>query len=229
MHMPDVKFIPLGQLGGSDEGATTLDYARSRGRWQALPDGWLSAKDMREALKQVCRIPEWDNGAAEAALWAMSDFLEARGNGADRMYRRVETPPTPMTPAAIMQAETARRAEVEREQHERELQTRISVNAEKDKVFFDNQRRVHQELALEFTVPMIRALEARIAELEGQRAQHGELEAAAVSTATATATASEASDESIRARARRFMFGDATPDEIERLLEQAEADGEDSE
>jgi len=91
----------------------------------------------------------------------------------------------------------------------------------------DGNRRLHRELADEYTGPRIEALERRLAELEGQVAQHGELEAGAVSTATPTATASEASAESIRARARRFMFGDTDPAEIERLLEQDEDDGED--
>lgn len=224
--MPDVEFIPLGTLG-SDDGASTLDFARSRGRWQALPEGWLSAEAMREELKRVCRIPPWDNAAAEAAIWSLSDFLEVRGPERAREYRRVETPPEPMNPAQIMEAETARLAEVQRERFEREENERLRQSAERDKVYLDNNRRVHRELADEYTVPMIRALEARVAELERQLAQHGELEAGAVSTPTPTATASEAPAESRPARAKRFLFGGMTEAEVERLLEQEEDDGED--
>ena len=217
--MPDVEFIPIATLGDG-EGGTTADYARSRGRWQALPDGWLTAKDMREALKQVCRIPEYDDAGAEAALWAMSDFLEMRGPERAREYRRVDTPPEPMSPAQILEAQAAHSAEVERERFVREEQAREAASAERSRVYLDNNRRVHQELADEYTVPMIRALEARIAELEAL-AQHGEPEAGAVSTPTT----SEAPAEPSRAeRVRRFMFGDMEPAEIERLLDEEEED-----
>jgi hypothetical protein len=224
-----VEFTPVAPLS-SDDGGTTFDYARSRGRWQALPDGWLSLALMREALKQVCRIPDWDDAAAEAALWAMGDFLETRGSGHAREYRRVETLPEPMSPAQIFEAEAARRAELERERFEREEQARLSVSAERDRVYLENNRAVHRELADEYTVPMIRALAARVAQLEAQPAQHGELEVAgAVSTPTATAAASEAPAEPGRAeRVRRWMFGDADDAddaEIERPLEQDEEDG----
>ena len=171
--MRDVEFIPVGTLGDGGDG-TTADFARSRGRWAALPDGWLTAREMREALKQVCRIPEWDDAAAEAALWAMEDFLDVRGPERAREYRRVAEPPKPATPSEILEAETARHAEVERERFEREQQAREAQSAARDAVFLDGNRRLHRELADEHTVPMIRALEARIAELEGQRAQHGE-------------------------------------------------------
>jgi hypothetical protein len=215
------EFIPIGTLGDAGDG-TTADFARSRGRWQALPDGWMSAKDMRAALKQVCRIPDYDDAGAEAALWAMSDFLEARGPERAREYRRVAEPPVPMSAAQIMEAETARRAEVERERFEREQQAREAQSAERDRAYLDGNRRLHRELADEYVVPMVRALEARVAELEGQLAQHGELEAGAVSTATA----SEAPAESRRARARRFMFGGMEPTDIERLLEEEEDEDE---
>jgi hypothetical protein len=219
--MPDVEFIPLGSLGDGD-GATTLDYARSRARWQALPDGWLSAKDMRAELMRIARVPEYDGAAGEALLVAMEDFLEWRGTGAAREFRRVEVPPEPMSPVQILKAEAARRAEVERERFEREQQAREAQSAARDAVFLDGQRRVHRELSDEYVVPMIRALEARLAELERQLAQHGELEAGAGTTPTATATPSEAPAESRRARARRFMFGDMEQAEIERLLEEGE-------
>ena len=204
--MPDVEFIPLGTLASDDEGGTTLDYARSRGRWQALPDGWLSAKDMREALMQVAHVPEWDGAAGEALLVAMEDFLEWRGSGAAREYRRVAEPPTPLTPSQILEAETARRAEVERERHEREAQARIDVNRERNQVFFDNQRNVHRELADEYTVPMIRALEARVAELERPQTQHGELEAVEAASTT-TATPNEAPSEAPASREWRGRGG----------------------
>src|SRR5271163_3843364 len=119
--MQETEFIPVAVLGDPGDG-TTADFARSRGRWQALPDGWMSAKDMREALKHVCRIPDYDDAGAEAALWAMEDFLEVRGPERAREYRRVAVPPEPMSPAQIVEAETARHAEVERERFEREQQ-----------------------------------------------------------------------------------------------------------
>jgi hypothetical protein len=221
--MQETEFIPVAVLGDPGDG-TTADFARSRGRWAALPPGWMSTKDMREELMRIARVPEYDGAAGEALLWSMSDFLEVRGSGRTQEFRRVETPPEPKTPAEIFAAEAARRAELEHERHERELQGRLRVSAERDAIYFDNQRRVWNELCDESVTPRLAALEARIAELEGQRAQHGELEAGAVSTATPTATASEASAESIRARARRFMFGDTDPAEIERLLEQDEDD-----
>ena len=216
--MSSTEFIPIGTLGDAGDG-TTADFARSRGRWQALPDGWLSAKDMRDAIKRVCRIPEYDDAAAEAALLSLGDFLEVRGDGAAREYRAVETPPAPMTPTQILEAETARRAELERERFEREQQAREAQSAERERAYLDGNRRLHRELADEYSTPRIEALERRLTELEGQLAQHGELEAGAVSTPTDTATASEAPAESRRARARRFMFGDMEPAEIERLLE----------
>lgn len=216
--MPDVEFIPLVTLG-NDDGATTADFARSRGRWQALPDGWLSAKDMREALKEVCRIPEYDDAGAEAALLSMEDFLEARGSGRDREYRRVETPPQPMSPAQIFDAEDARRAELERERFEREENERLAASAEHDKVYLENNRRVHRELADEYTVPRIEALERRFAQLEAQLAQQGEPEATGAMSTPAPAPR-EAPAESRLAAARRFMFGDATDAEVERLLEE---------
>jgi hypothetical protein len=216
------EFIPIGSLGGDD--GTSADYARSRARWAALPDGWLNTSAMREALKQVCRIPDYDDAGAEAALLAMEDFLEWRGHGATREYRRVETPPEPMSAAQIMEAETARRAEVERERFEREQQAREAQSAERDRAYLDGNRRLHRELADEYTVPRIEALERRLAQLEGQLAQHGEMEASAVSTPTATA--SEAPAESRRARARRFMFGGMEPTDIERLLEEEEDEDE---
>ena len=208
----DVEFIPIAPLGDGDD-ATTVDYARSRGRWLALPDGWMSSKDMRDALKQVCRIPDWDDAAASAALWAMSDFLETRGAGRAIEYRRVATAPQPLTPAEIREAEVAHRAGIEHERFEREQQARETLHAEHDRVYLDNQRRVHRELSGEYTVPMIRALEARVAELEAQLAQHGELEAVgAVSTPAPTQVPAE----SRRAKAARFLFGDATEAEIVR-------------
>ena len=52
MPVSDVEFIPIAALGdGSD--AVAVDYARSKGRWAALPEGWMSAGDMREALMRV--------------------------------------------------------------------------------------------------------------------------------------------------------------------------------
>ena len=132
-----------------------------------------------------------------------------------------------MSPAQILEAETARHAEVERERFEREQQAREAQSAERDRVYLDGNRRLHRELADEYTVPMIRALEARIAELEGQRAQHGELEAVGTaSTPAPTPIEAPAAAESRLARARRFMFGDMEPAEIERLLEQEEGGDE---
>ncbi len=202
----DVEFIPIGSLGETGA-ATTVDYARSRGRWQALPDGWLSAAAMREAIKTVCRIPDFDDAAGDAVLWAMSDFLETRGAGRAIEYRRVATAPQPLTPAEIREAEVAHRAGIEHERFEREQQARETLHADRDQVLFDNQRRLHRELADEYVLPMIEALQARVAELEAQLAQHGELEAVgAVSTPAPTQVPAE----SRRAKAARFLFGDMT-------------------
>lgn len=216
--MPDVEFIPITPLGDGDD-ATTVDYARSRARWQALPDGWMSAKDMRDALKTVCRIPDWDDAAASAALWAMSDFLEVRGPARVAEYRRVATAPSAVPPAQIFEDETARHAEHERERFEREQQARETRHAEHDRVYLDNQRRVHRELSDEYTGPMIRALEARVAELEAQRGQHGESQSLGV---VSTPAPTQAPAESRRARAARFLFGDMTEADVLRLREQEE-------
>lgn len=226
--MSNTEFIPVATLG-SEDGATTADFARSRGRWQALPDGWMSASDMRAELMRIARVPEYDNAAGEALLWSMSDWLEVRGAGRAQEFRAVQTPPEPMTPAQIFEAEAARRAELERERFEREEQARTAASAERNKPFFEDRRRVHRELSDEYVGPRFEALEAqlaqaleRIAQLE--LAQRGEPEAVgAVSTSpTPTPTPSEAPEASRLARARRFMFGDMEPAEIERLLEQEE-------
>ncbi len=176
-------------------------------------------------MMRVCRIPDYDLAGGEAALAAMEDFLETRGHGRAREYRRRAEPPEPMGPAEILQAETGRRAEVERVRFEREEQARIAASAERDAIYLANNRQVHRELADEYTVPRIKALEEKLAQLEGQLAQRGgELEAVDA-TPTPTATASEAPAESRRAKARRFLFGDMTQAEVERLLEE-EGDGD---
>ena len=225
--MSSTEFIPIGPLGDAGDG-TTADFARSRGRWQALPDGWLSAEDMRAELMRIARVPEYDNAAGEALLWSMSDWLEVRGPERARKYRRVETPPEPMGPAQIFEAETARRAELDRERFEREEQARIAASAERDAIYLANNRQVHRELADEYTVPMIRALEAQVAQLEAQLAQHAgvELRAGAAGELEADATPAPigAPAESMLAQTRRWMFGDATEADVERLLEEEEDD-----
>ncbi len=220
--MPDVEFIPVATLA-DDGGATTADYARSRGRWQALPDGWLSAKAMCEAVMQVCRIPDYDLAGGEAAMGALSDFLEVRGSGRALEYRRVETPPEPMSPAEILERETTRRAGEEHERFEREMQAREARHREMDKAVLDANRRLWNELCDESVTPQLAALEARIAELEGQLAQHGELAAVgAASTPAPTAIEAPAAAESRLARVRRFMVGDMTEADIDRVLEEDE-------
>jgi hypothetical protein len=224
---PGVDFVPVARLDDGHD-AVAVDYARSKGRWAALPDSWLPERAMCAELMRVSRIPEWDGAAGQALLAAMADFLEVRGSGRAREYRKLGVLPAPMTPAEIMQAETARLAEVERALFERELHAREAQHADRDKVVLDGNRQLHRELADEYTVPMIRALEARVAGLERQLAQHGELEAVGTaSTPAPTAIEAPAAAESRLARARRFMFGDMEPAEIERLLEQDEDDGED--
>jgi len=228
IHFADgVEFIPLGTLDDGGDGGTTVDYARSKGRWAALPEGWLNAKDMRETLMRIARVPEYDWAAGEALVLAMGDFLEIRGSGRTLEYRRVAEAPEPMSPAAQVEAETTRLAEVERERFERELQAREAKHAAETQVYLDNNRRLHRELSDEYTVPLIRALEARIAQLEGQLAQHGEPVAVDATSTPAPALApgpSEAPAESRLAQARRWMFGDADEAEIEQLLEQEEDD-----
>ncbi len=220
--MSDVEFIPLVELGNG-EGATTADYARSRSRWQALPDGWLSAAEMRAELMRLARVPEYDQAAGEALLWSMSDFLETRGSGRAQEYRAVKTPPEPTTPAQIFEAETARAAERERERFEREEEARLDLSAQRDAVFLENNRRVHRELADEYSTPRIEALERRLAEMEAQLAQHG-APALTASEPAPTPVEAPAEAESRLARARRFMFGEMEPGEIERLREQEESE-----
>jgi hypothetical protein len=229
---PGVEFIPLGELGNGD-GATTVDFARARGRWQALPDGWMSAEDMRAELMRVARVPEYDLAAGEALLLSMSDWLEVRGSGRTQEFRAVASPPEPMSPTQIFEAEAARAAERERERFEREEQARLAASAERDRTYLENNRRVWNELAAEGMVPRIEALERKLEQLEGQLAQHGELQAvggqAAVGAASEQAPTpieAPAAAESRLARARRFMFGDMEPAEIECLL-QDEDDGKD--
>jgi hypothetical protein len=66
---------------------------------------------------------------------------------------------------------------------------------------------------------MIEALQARVAELEAQLAQHGELEAVgAVNTPAPTQVPAV----SRRAKAARFLFGDMTEADVLRLREQEE-------
>ena len=226
IHFADgVEFVPLGTLDDGGDGGTTVDYARSKGRWAALPEGWLNAKDMRETLMRIARVPEYDWAAGEALVLAMGDFLEIRGSGRTLEYRRVAEAPEPMSPAAIVEAETTRLAELERERFERELQAREAKHAAETQVYLDNNRRLWNELAGETVTPQIEALERRLAQLEGQLAQHGELEAVgAASTPTSTPAPIEApaAAESKLAQARRWMFGDAEDSDIERLLEQDE-------
>lgn len=222
---PGVEFVPVAKLGdGSD--AISVDYARSRGRWQALPEGWMSAKDMREALMRIGRVPEYDGAAGEALLAAMEDFLEVRGSGRACEYRRREVLPEPMSVVEVLEADTTRRADLEHERFNRELKAREAVHAERDRVHLDGNRRLHRELADEYTTPRVEALERRLAQLEEQPAQHGELEAA---DTTNTPTPSDPAAETIRARARRFMFGDMEPAEIDLLLEQEQDDEDDKE
>ena len=226
-----VEFIPIGELGNGDDGATTVDYARAKARWAALPEGWLSATAMRAELMRVARIPDYDLAAGEAQLVAQSDFLEVRvsGSGRTREYRRREALPEPMSPAAQIEAETTRLAEVERERFERELHAREAKHAEENQVFLDNNRRLHRELSDEYTTPRVEALERRLAQLEEQLAQHGEPVAVDVTSTPAPALApgpGEAPAESRLAQARRWMFGTADEAEIERLLEQEEDDNE---
>jgi hypothetical protein len=121
-----------------------------------------------------------------------------------------------------MEAETTRLAELERERFEREQTALEAKHAERDQAYLDGNRRLWNELAAETVTPRIEALERRIVELEGGLAQHGELEAAAVSTPTATASEEPAG--SRLEQARRFMFGDASEAEIEQLLDEAEDD-----
>jgi len=229
IHFADgVEFVPLGELGNGDDGVA-VDWARAKARWQALPEGWLSATAMRDALMRVARIPDYDLAAGEGLLLGMNDFLEARasGSGRTREYRRREVLPEPMSPAAQIEAETARLAEVERERFERELHAREAKHVEENQVFLDNNRRLHRELSDEYTVPLIRGLEARIAQLEEQLAQHGEPVAVDATSTPAPALApgpSEAPAESRLAQVRRFLFGDADEDEIRDLLDQAEND-----
>jgi hypothetical protein len=218
---PGVEFIPLGRLDDGDD-ATSPDWARSKARWQALPEGWLSATDTRDALMRVAQIPDYDRAAGEALLASMDDFLEVRvsASGRGREYRRREVLPEPMSPAARMEAEAGRLAEVERERFERELHAREALHAERDRVVLDENRRLWNELCAETVTPRIEALERRIAELSREApTPEGQLEAVGAMS-TPTATASEAPAESIRARARRFMFGDADEAEIERLLQE---------
>lgn len=226
--MSDVEFIPVAELSDAGDG-TTADFARSRGRWQALPDGWLSAADMRAELMRVARVPEYDNAAGEALMWAMGDWLQVRGSGRLSEYRRTPTPPEPLSPAQILELEAARRAELERERFEREMAAREARSAEIDQVVLDGNRRLHREHADEYSTPKIRALEERVAALEAQLAQRGELQAAGA-IAPASETPAEASEPPAEPgaleRARRWMFGDMEPAEIERLLEQEEGDGD---
>jgi hypothetical protein len=220
--MSDVEFIPVASLGDAGDG-TTADFARSRGRWQALPEGWLSAENMRAELMRVARVPEYDTAHGEALMYAMGDWLEVRGSGRMREYRRVETPPEPISPAKIFELEAARHAELERERFEREQSAKEALSAERDRVVLDGNRRLHREHADEYTVPMIRALEERVAGLEAQLAQRGELEAAGA-IAPASEAPAEASEPPAEPgpleRARRWMFGDMEPAEIERLLDE---------
>jgi hypothetical protein len=221
--MPDdVSFIPVGSLGDAGDG-TTADFARSRGRWQALPKDWLSAENMRAELMRLARVPDYDTAAGEALVWAMGDWLEVRGSERMREYRAVETPPEPLSPTKIFELEAARRAELEHERFEREMAAREARSAEIDQVVLDGNRRLHREHADEYCTPRIEALERRLTELEGQLAQRGELEAAGA-IAPASETPAEASEPPAEPgpleRARRWMYGE--PGEIERLLEQGE-------
>lgn len=265
MSAPGVEFVPIGSLGDG-EGGTTTDYARTRARWQRLPDEWMSEREMREAIRVACGLPDWDGAGAMAAMVALEDWIEARGPARAREYRRVESPPEPMGPAGILAADAARAAEVERERFERELEGRERVNREREAPFFENQRRVHRELADEYTVPMIRALAAQVAALEQRLAQHGAPEAAgAASTPSPNAApaalgrseadiaelpneefaelqqllaegdepgaVSESSDAPAEPatpgrleQVRRWMFGDASEGDVERLLDDEEDD-----
>lgn len=205
-------FIEVGSLGGG-AGAVPLDFARTRARWAALPDEWLTKDAMIAAIKEKFSIAEWDDGGAQAALLSMGDFIQVRGPARNREYRRVPEPPDPLTASQREEARVAAAAAREHELFEKEMRAREQASRDQMAPFFEGQRRVHEELAAELTHPRIDALQARVAALE---ARLGEPEADVVTPAPASSTAPAARGSA------EDLGDDLTEGEVKRLLAEAE-------